>query len=202
MKIIEFGAKWCGPCKSMKSVFAKFEKAADVQLERKDLDVEADYDLSEKLGVRAIPTVVWLSDAGKELERVAGVATLAELEAAHRRAEMSSIGEYMQVAAKEARRLNKKEASKKDKGLRKVLKIAKEPISLETPIGEEEDSHLGDFIEDKASPSDAVAEQTRKVLATLTPREEKVLRMRFGIGEKGESASKKDKGPKTKKARS
>ncbi len=75
--------------------------------------------------------------------------------------------------------------------VRKVLKIAKEPITLETPIGEEEDSHLGDFIEDKSlvSPSDAVinmnlAEQTRKVLATLTPREEKVLRMRFGIGEK------------------
>jgi len=75
--------------------------------------------------------------------------------------------------------------------VRKVLKIAKEPISLETPIGEEEDSHLGDFIEDKAvtSPSDAIlntnlSEQTRKVLATLTPREEKVLRMRFGIGEK------------------
>ncbi len=75
--------------------------------------------------------------------------------------------------------------------VRKVLKIAKEPISLETPIGEEEDSHLGDFIEDKAviSPQDAVissnlCEQTRKVLATLTPREEKVLRMRFGIGEK------------------
>lgn len=180
MKIIEFGAKWCGPCKSMKPIFAKFEKAVDVQLERKDLDVEADYDLSEKLGVRAIPTVVWLSDAGKELERVAGVATLAELEAAHRRAEMSSIGEHMRAAAKEAR--NAKSA------LRKVLKIAKEPISLETPIGEEEDSHL--------------AEQTRKVLATLTPREEKVLRMRFGIGEKGESASKKDKGPKTKKARS
>ena len=77
--------------------------------------------------------------------------------------------------------------------VRKVLKIAKEPISLETPIGEEEDSHLGDFIEDKTlvSPSDAVinmnlAEQTRKVLATLTPREEKVLRMRFGIGEKSD----------------
>lgn len=75
--------------------------------------------------------------------------------------------------------------------VRKVLKIAKEPISLETPIGEEEDSHLGDFIEDKAviSPQDAVisgnlTEQTRKVLASLTPREEKVLRMRFGIGEK------------------
>ncbi len=77
--------------------------------------------------------------------------------------------------------------------IRKVLKIAKEPISLETPIGEEEDSHLGDFIEDKRiiSPGDAVinyslAEQTRKVLNTLTPREEKVLRMRFGIGEKAD----------------
>lgn len=77
--------------------------------------------------------------------------------------------------------------------VRKVLKIAKEPISLETPIGEEEDSHLGDFIEDKSimSPSDAVTNydlggQTRKVLATLTPREEKVLRMRFGIGEKSD----------------
>ena len=77
--------------------------------------------------------------------------------------------------------------------VRKVLKIAKEPISLETPIGEEEDSHLGDFIEDKKiiSPSDSVinlnlSEQTRKVLATLTPREEKVLRMRFGIGEKAD----------------
>ena len=77
--------------------------------------------------------------------------------------------------------------------VRKVLKIAKEPISLETPIGEEEDSHLGDFIEDKSAinPAEAVidhnlAEQTRKVLATLTPREEKVLRMRFGIGEKSD----------------
>ncbi len=77
--------------------------------------------------------------------------------------------------------------------VRKVLKIAKEPISLETPIGEEEDSHLGDFIEDKrvVSPANAVVnmnlqEQTRKVLATLTPREEKVLRMRFGIGEKSD----------------
>jgi len=75
--------------------------------------------------------------------------------------------------------------------VRKVLKIAKEPISLETPIGEEEDSHLGDFIEDKKimSPSEAtismdLAEQTRKILATLTPREEKVLRMRFGISER------------------
>ena len=77
--------------------------------------------------------------------------------------------------------------------VRKVLKIAQEPISLETPIGEEEDSHLGDFIEDKSivSPSESVisvnlADQTRKVLATLTPREEKVLRMRFGIGEKSD----------------
>jgi RNA polymerase primary sigma factor len=77
--------------------------------------------------------------------------------------------------------------------VRKVLKIAREPISLETPIGEEEDSHLGDFIEDKKFmlPSDAavsinLSEQTRKVLATLTPREEKVLRMRFGIGEKAD----------------
>ncbi|MBI5586622.1 MAG: RNA polymerase sigma factor RpoD [Deltaproteobacteria bacterium] len=77
--------------------------------------------------------------------------------------------------------------------VRKVLKIAKEPISLETPIGEEEDSHLRDFIEDKKimSPAEAVirlnlSEQTRKVLATLTQREEKVLRMRFGIGEKAD----------------
>ena len=75
--------------------------------------------------------------------------------------------------------------------VRKVLKIAKEPISLETPIGEEEDSHLGDFIEDKKimSPSEAtismdLAEQTKKILATLTPREEKVLRMRFGISDR------------------
>ena len=74
--------------------------------------------------------------------------------------------------------------------IRKVLKIAKEPVSLETPVGEEDDSHLGDFIEDKnvINPSSAITnlnlvEQTRKILATLTPREEKVLRMRFGIGE-------------------
>ena len=77
--------------------------------------------------------------------------------------------------------------------VRKVLKIAKEPVSLETPIGEEEDSHLGDFIEDEkfSSPSETavqqdLSQQTRKVLATLTPREEKVLRMRFGIGEKSD----------------
>jgi RNA polymerase primary sigma factor len=77
--------------------------------------------------------------------------------------------------------------------VRKVLRIAKEPISLETPIGEEEDSHLGDFIEDKSipTPGEAVtnlnlAEQTQRVLTTLTPREEKVLRMRFGIGEKSD----------------
>ncbi len=77
--------------------------------------------------------------------------------------------------------------------VRMVLKIAKEPISLETPVGEEEDSHLGDFIEDKTSvnPQDAVIhgdleEQTRSVLATLAPREERVLKMRFGIGERVE----------------
>jgi RNA polymerase primary sigma factor len=77
--------------------------------------------------------------------------------------------------------------------VRKVIKIAKEPISLETPIGDDADSQLGDFIEDKrvVSPSDAVEnlnlqEQTRRVLATLTPREEKVLRMRFGIGERSD----------------
>ncbi|MCX5844942.1 MAG: RNA polymerase sigma factor RpoD [Deltaproteobacteria bacterium] len=84
--------------------------------------------------------------------------------------------------------------------VRKVLKIAKEPISLETPIGEEEDSHLGDFIVDKKimSPSDAtismnLAEQTRKILSTLTPREEKVLRMRFGISERGIYSSEREK---------
>jgi RNA polymerase primary sigma factor len=73
--------------------------------------------------------------------------------------------------------------------VRKVLKIAQEPISLETPIGEEEDSHLGDFIEDKSilNPADAVVasnlrEITDEVLATLTPREEKVIKMRFGLG--------------------
>lgn len=77
--------------------------------------------------------------------------------------------------------------------VRKVLKIAKEPISLETPVGEEEDSHLGDFIEDKKviNPAEAIvnlnlAEQTRRVLSTLTAREEKVLRMRFGIGEESD----------------
>ncbi len=77
--------------------------------------------------------------------------------------------------------------------VRRVLKIAKEPISLETPIGEEEDSSLGDFIEDKAvvSPIEAVikgnlGDQTSRVLTSLTPREEKVLRMRFGIGEKSD----------------
>jgi len=74
--------------------------------------------------------------------------------------------------------------------VRKVLKIAQEPISLETPIGEEEDSHLGDFIEDQnvISPSEAVInlnlkEQTESVLQTLTPREERVIKMRFGVGD-------------------
>ena len=73
--------------------------------------------------------------------------------------------------------------------VRKVMKIAKEPISLETPIGDEEDSHLGDFIEDKNAviPVDAaiqanLKETVTRVLASLTPREERVLRMRFGIG--------------------
>ncbi|HVN07684.1 MAG TPA: RNA polymerase sigma factor RpoD [Patescibacteria group bacterium] len=77
--------------------------------------------------------------------------------------------------------------------VRKILKIAQEPISLETPIGEEEDSHLGDFIEDKAviSPSEAVIslnlkEQTGSVLKTLTPREEKVIKMRFGLDDGSE----------------
>ena len=76
--------------------------------------------------------------------------------------------------------------------VRKVLKIAQEPISLETPIGEEEDSHLGDFIEDKTiqNPSEAVIninlrEITEEVLKTLTPREEKVIKMRFGLGPNG-----------------
>ena len=75
--------------------------------------------------------------------------------------------------------------------IRKVLKIVKEPVSLETPIGDDEESSLGDFVEDRqsVSPSDAaialsLEEQTKKVLATLTPREEQILRMRFGIGEK------------------
>jgi RNA polymerase primary sigma factor len=77
--------------------------------------------------------------------------------------------------------------------VRKVLKIAQEPISLETPIGEEEDSHLGDFIEDRSavSPSEAVInlnlkEQTDALLKTLTPREERVIKMRFGIGDGSE----------------
>jgi len=77
--------------------------------------------------------------------------------------------------------------------VRKIMKIAQEPISLETPIGEEEDSHLGDFIEDRGvvSPIDHVIvanlkEQTGKVLRTLTPREEQVLKMRFGVGDGSE----------------
>jgi len=77
--------------------------------------------------------------------------------------------------------------------VRRVMRIAKEPISLETPVGEEEDTHLGDFIEDHSMvpPAEAVMaislqEQTRKVLATLTPREEQVLRLRFGIGERSD----------------
>ena len=88
------------------------------------------------------------------------------------------IGERMDISADKVRR---------------VMKIAKEPISLETPIGEEEDSVIGDFIEDRMMPSPAEAvmglhlqDQTRKVLATLTPREEQVLRLRFGIGERND----------------
>jgi hypothetical protein len=76
-----------------------------------------------------------------------------------------------------------------------VLKIAQEPISLETPIGEEEDSHLGDFIEDRGvvSPAEAVInvnlkDQTGQVLRTLTPREEKVIKMRFGLEDGSERA--------------
>ena len=77
--------------------------------------------------------------------------------------------------------------------VRKVLKIVKEPVSLETPIGDDEESSLGDFVEDRqsVSPADAAValsleEQTKKVLATLTPREEQILRMRFGIGERSD----------------
>ena len=77
--------------------------------------------------------------------------------------------------------------------VRRVMKIAQEPISLETPIGEEEDSHLGDFIEDRqvVSPAEAVInlnlkEQTASVLKTLTPREERVIKMRFGVGDGSE----------------
>ncbi len=73
--------------------------------------------------------------------------------------------------------------------VRKVLKIAKEPVSLETPVGDEEDSHLGDFIQDENAviPIDAainsnLRQTTTKILSSLTPREERVLRMRFGIG--------------------
>ena len=82
--------------------------------------------------------------------------------------------------------------------VQKTLKIVKEPISLETPIGDEEESSLGDFVEDElaTSPVEAaiqgnLGEQTRKVLATLTPREEQILRMRFGIGQKPTTPSKR-----------
>jgi RNA polymerase primary sigma factor len=77
--------------------------------------------------------------------------------------------------------------------IRRVMKVAKEPLSLETPIGDDEDSHLGDLLEDKSIPSPTevviglnLRDQTRKVLATLTPREEQVLRLRFGIGERSD----------------
>ena len=94
----------------------------------------------------------------------------------------------MKLAANQPEELAEKLSMPIDK-VRKVLKIAKEPISLETPIGDEEDSHLGDFIEDKnaVQPLDAaihanLRETTTRVLASLTAREERVLRMRFGIG--------------------
>jgi RNA polymerase primary sigma factor len=77
--------------------------------------------------------------------------------------------------------------------VRSIKKVAQQPISIETPIGEEGDSHLGDFIEDKAvvSPSDAVInldlkEQTASLLRSLTPREEKIIKMRFGLDDRGE----------------
>jgi RNA polymerase primary sigma factor len=77
--------------------------------------------------------------------------------------------------------------------VREIMKVSQEPVSLETPIGEEEDSHLGDFIEDRniVSPAEAVInlnlkEQTEAVLKTLTPREEKVIKMRFGVGDGSE----------------
>ena len=77
--------------------------------------------------------------------------------------------------------------------VRKILKLAREPVSLDAPVGQEEDSHLGDFVQDQnaISPSEAalavdLSESTRQVLATLTPREEKILRMRFGFGELSE----------------
>src|SRR4030095_13287626 len=85
--------------------------------------------------------------------------------------------------------------------VRKVLKIAQEPISLETPIGEEEDSHLGDFIEDKSilNPAESVTfsnlrEITDEVLATLTPREERVIKMRFGLGNTGSEHTREEVG--------
>ena len=85
--------------------------------------------------------------------------------------------------------------------VRKVLRVAQEPISLETPIGEEEESHLGDFIVDQngISPSDAVInlnlrEQTAQVLKTLTPREEKIIKMRFGL-EDGSEHTLEEVGP-------
>ena len=92
-------------------------------------------------------------------------------------------------AASRRRRSSPRSSPCRSEKVRKVLKIAKEPISLETPIGDEEDSHLGDFIEDRNAvlPIDAaiqsnLRETTTRVLASLTPREERVLRMRFGIG--------------------
>ena len=98
---------------------------------------------------------------------------------------VSSLSTIAQLASEE---LAEKLAMPLDK-VRKVMKIAKEPISLETPVGDEEDSNLGDFINDQNAviPLDAaiqenLREQTTQILSSLTPREERVLRMRFGIG--------------------
>ena len=98
-----------------------------------------------------------------------------------------------QMLHKEGREPTPEELAKKlntpVERVRRVLKIAKEPVSLETPVGDEEDSHLGDFIEDKdavrpleAAIQSDLREMTTRVLSSLTPREERVLRMRFGIG--------------------
>ena len=131
--------------------------------------------------------VFLVADRGFEADRLLGdLHHLADLLQGHGEA----FGELFRgrLAAGLVEELAEKLAMPLEK-VRKVLKIAKEPISLETPIGDEEDSHLGDFIEDKNAilPIDAaiqsnLRETTTRVLASLTPREERVLRMRFGIG--------------------
>ena len=125
------------------------------------------------------------------LEGVLGVVAEAE---AHADDAGLALGELVQELGREptAEEIAKRMDMPASK-VRKIMKIAQEPISLETPIGEEEDSHLGDFIEDRGvlSPIDAVLvsnlqEQTRRVLKSLTPREEQVLKMRFGVGDGSE----------------